>query len=77
LFYISEFANEEVEERTEVIDGKARGKGSVGRPRCRWVDNIEMHLRDILWRDIDWTYLAQDKDQWRALVTTVMNIRVP
>jgi hypothetical protein len=41
------------------------------------VDNIKMDLRDILWDDIDWIDLAQDRDQWRALVNTVMNPRVP
>jgi hypothetical protein len=49
----------------------------LGRPRRRWVDNIKMDLRDIGWDGVDWIDLAQDRDQWRALVNTVMNLRVP
>jgi hypothetical protein len=49
----------------------------VGRPRCRWVDNIKMDLREIGLDGMDWIKLAQDRDQWRALVNTVMNVRVP
>jgi hypothetical protein len=41
------------------------------------VDNIKMDLREIEWDDMDWIDLAQDRDQWRALVNTVMNLRVP
>jgi hypothetical protein len=48
-----------------------------GRPRRRWVDNIKMDLREIAWDGMDWIDLAQDKDQWKALVNTVMNPRVP
>jgi hypothetical protein len=51
------------------------GKRPIGRPRCRWVDNIKMDLKRI-WGCMDWTDLAQDWDQWRALVNTVMNLRV-
>jgi hypothetical protein len=43
----------------------------------RWVDNIKMDLREIGWDGMDWIELAQDRDQWRALVNTVMNLRVP
>jgi hypothetical protein len=49
----------------------------VGRPRRRWVDNIKINLREIGWYGVDWIELAQDMDQWRALVNTVMNLRVP
>jgi hypothetical protein len=42
-----------------------------------YVDNIEMDLRELGWNDMDWIDLAQDRDQWRALVNTVMNLRVP
>jgi hypothetical protein len=49
----------------------------LGRPRRRWVDNIKMDLREMGWDCVDWIELAQDRDQWRALVNTVMNLRVP
>jgi hypothetical protein len=49
----------------------------LGRPRRRWVDNIKMDLREIGWDGVDWIELAQDRDQWRAFVNTVMNLRVP
>jgi hypothetical protein len=49
----------------------------LGRPRRRWVDNIKMDLREIGWDGMGWIVLAQDRDQWRALVNTVMNLRVP
>jgi hypothetical protein len=45
--------------------------------RPRWVDNIRMDLGEIGWDGVDWFDLAQDRDQWRALVNTVMNLRVP
>jgi hypothetical protein len=49
----------------------------VERPRPRWVNNIKMDLKDIGWDGMDWIDLAQDRDQWRDLVNTVMNLRVP
>jgi hypothetical protein len=57
--------------------GKSEGKRPLGRPRRGWVDNIKMNLRDIGLDGMDWIDLAQDRDQWRALVNTVMNLRVP
>jgi hypothetical protein len=57
--------------------GKPEGKIPLGRRRCRWVDNIKMNLRKIGWDDMDLIDLAQDRDQWMALVNTVMNLRVP
>jgi hypothetical protein len=57
--------------------GKPEGKRPLRRPRCRWVDNIKMNLREIGWDNVDWIDLAQDRDQWRALVVTVMNLRGP
>jgi hypothetical protein len=56
---------------------KPEGKRPLGRPRHRWVDNIKMDLREIGWDGRDWIELAQDKDQWTALVNTAMNLRVP
>jgi hypothetical protein len=60
-----------------ILVGKPEGKRPLGRPRRRWVDNIKMYLREIEWDGEDWINLAQDRDQWRALVNTVMNLRVP
>jgi hypothetical protein len=53
------------------------GKRPLGRSRRRWVDNIKINLREIGWDGMDWIDLAQDRDQWRALVNTVMKLRVP
>jgi hypothetical protein len=59
-----------------ILVGKPEGKIPLGRPRRRWVDNIKMDIREIVWGGMDWIDLAQDRDLWRALVTTVMNFRV-
>jgi hypothetical protein len=56
---------------------KGGRKRPLGRPRRRWEDNIRMDRREIGWGGMDWIDLAQDRDQWRALVNTVMNLRVP
>jgi hypothetical protein len=61
----------------KILVEKPEGKRSLGRPRRRWVDNIKMDVREIGWDGMDWIYLAEDRDQWRALVNTVMNLRVP
>jgi hypothetical protein len=60
-----------------ILVGKPEGERPLGRPRRRWVDNIKMDLRETGWDGMDWIKLAQDRDQWRALVNTVMNLRVP
>jgi hypothetical protein len=60
-----------------ILVGKPEGKRILGRPRCRWVDNIKMDLKEVGWNGVDWIELAQDMDQWRALVNTVMNLRAP
>jgi hypothetical protein len=57
--------------------GKPEGKSPLRRPRRRWVGNIKTGLRETEWFDMDWIDVAQDRDQWRALVNTVMNLRVP
>jgi hypothetical protein len=56
--------------------GKLELKRPLGRPRRRWVDNIKMDLRKAGWGGMDCIDLAQDRDRWRALVNTVMNLRV-
>jgi hypothetical protein len=57
--------------------GNPEGKTRLGRPRRRWEDNIRMDLIKLGWKVLDWIYLAQDMDQWRALMNTVMNFQVP
>jgi hypothetical protein len=59
-----------------ILVGKPEGKRPLGRPRRMWVDNIKMDLRDIGWDGVDWMDMAQDRDQWRALVSTVLKLRV-
>jgi hypothetical protein len=59
-----------------ILVGKPEGKRPLARPRYRWKD-IKMYINEIRWRDMDWIPLAQDRDQWRALVNTVVNLRVP
>jgi hypothetical protein len=60
-----------------ILVGNPEGKRPLGRPRHRWVDNFKMDLREIEWDGGDWIDLAQYRDQWRALVNAVMNLRVP
>jgi hypothetical protein len=60
-----------------ILVGKPEGKRPLGGPRHRWVENIKMDLREVGWDDMDWIDMAKDRDQWRALVNTVMNLRVP
>jgi hypothetical protein len=59
------------------IGEKPEGKRPLGRQRCMWMDNNKMDLREIGWGGVDWIDLPQDRDQWRALVNTAMNLRVP
>jgi hypothetical protein len=60
-----------------ILVGKAESKRRLGRPRHMWVKNIVIDLREIGWDGVDWIDLSQERDQWRALVNTVMNLRVP
>jgi hypothetical protein len=57
--------------------GKPEGKRPLGRPRRRWVDNIRVDLGEMGWGDVDWIGLAQDRNRWRALVNSVLNLRDP
>ena len=61
----------------KVLVGKLERKRPLGRPRHRWEDNIKMDLQEVGRGCGDWMGLAQDRDRWRALVSTVMNFRVP
>jgi hypothetical protein len=56
--------------------GKPEGRRSIGRPNRKWVDNIKIDLKEIGWDGMDWIDLDQSRDQWRALVNTVMNFRI-
>jgi len=60
-----------------VLVGKPEGKRPLGRPRCRWEDNIQLDLHEVRCGGTDWIELAQDRNRWRALVNWVMNLRVP
>ena len=60
-----------------VLVGKPEGKSPLGRPRRRWEDNIKMDLQEVGGSCGDWMELAQDRDRWRVLVSTVRNLRVP
>ena len=59
-----------------VLVGKTEGKRLLGKPRCRWEDNIKVDHQEVGCGGLNWTKLAEDKDRWRALVNAVMNLRV-
>jgi len=60
-----------------VLVGKPEGRRPLGRPRRRWVDNIRMDLQEVGCKFVDWIGLAQDRDRWRTVVSTVMNLGFP
>jgi hypothetical protein len=60
-----------------ILVGRPEGRRPLGRPRRRWEDNIKMDLRETGFGDVDWIRLALDRNRWRALVNTVMDLRVP
>jgi hypothetical protein len=60
-----------------MLVGMPEGKRTLRRPRYKWVDDIEMDLREIEWGGMNWIVLFQDRDHWRALVNMVMNLQVP
>jgi hypothetical protein len=67
----------EVRSAYNILVGRPEGRRPLGRPRRRWEDNIKMDLSEIGLGDVDWIHWAQDRDRRRALVNTVMNLRVP
>jgi hypothetical protein len=67
----------EVRSEYNILVGRPEGRRPLGRHRRRWEDNIKMDLREIGFGDIDWIHLAQGRGRWRAVVNTVMNLRVP
>jgi hypothetical protein len=67
----------EVRGAYNILVGRPEGRRSLGRPRRRWEDNIKIDLREIGFGDVGWIHWAQDRDRWRALLNTVMNLRVP
>jgi hypothetical protein len=60
-----------------LLAGKPEGRRPLGRSRRRWVNNIRMDLVEAGWGDVNWIGLAPDKDKWRALVNSVLKVRVP
>jgi hypothetical protein len=56
--------------------GKSEVRRPLGRPRRRWVNNIRMDLVEVGWGDMEWIGMVQDRDRWRALVNSVLNLRV-
>jgi hypothetical protein len=60
----------------KVLVGKPEGKSPLGRPRHRWKNGIRMDLRETGWGSVEWIHMAQDRDQWQALVNMVMNLQV-
>jgi hypothetical protein len=74
------WAGAQIREKTKayrLLVGKPEEKWLIGRPRCRWVDDIRMELREVGWGDVDWIDVAQDRNRWRAIVNLVLNLRVP
>jgi hypothetical protein len=67
----------EVRVAYNILVGRPEGRRPLRRPKRRWEDNIKMDLRDIGFGDVDWIHWAQDRDRWRALVNTLMNLWVP
>jgi hypothetical protein len=67
----------EVKGAYNILVGRPEGRRPLGKPRRRWEDNIKMDLRQIGFGYVDWIHLSQDRDRWRAVVKTIMNLRVP
>jgi len=60
----------------KILITRPEGKRPLRRPKCRWEDNIRMDLTEIGWEGVNWMPLAQDRNQWQALVNTVMNLPI-
>jgi len=67
----------EGEKRVQGFGEETWEKRPLGRPRCRWEDNIQMDLQEVGCEVMDWIELAQDRDRWRAFVTVVISLRLP
>jgi hypothetical protein len=67
----------EIRNAYKIFVGKPEGKRPLGKPRRRWKNNNRMNLRERRWESVDWIHLAENRDQWRAVVNTVMNLRLP
>jgi hypothetical protein len=60
-----------------ILVGRPEERRTLGRPRHKWEDNIKINLQEVGWGGMDWIDMAQDRDRWRAVVSAVMNLRVP
>jgi hypothetical protein len=67
----------EIKNAYKILVGKSEEKRPLKRHRCRWEDNIKIHLKETEWEGVEWIHLAQDMERWRGLVNTVINPRVP
>jgi hypothetical protein len=70
-------SNGEKRDAYKLMVGTPEGKRRLGRSRRRWVDNMRMDLGAVGWGDVDWIGLAKDRNRWRAVVNSVLNLRVP
>jgi hypothetical protein len=66
---------EEKRKAYRLLVGKPEGNRPLGRPRCGWMDNISVDLGEVGWSDVDWIGLAKNRNRWRALVNSVLNLR--
>jgi hypothetical protein len=67
----------EMKNSYKIFVGNPEGKRLLREPSCRWEGNIRMDVRRIWWKSVDWIHLPLDRNQWRVIVNTVMNLRVP
>jgi hypothetical protein len=69
--------NGEKRKAYRLLVGKPEGKRQLGRPRCRWVDNIRLALGEVGWGDVDWIGLAKDRNRWKVPLNSEFHLRVP